>query len=299
MNEMVTIQGEKLNTILRTVVNEKIPAIMSYLSKGKWHVAKVLLTDLDSNRLSVESIRAAKKQRPINIQLAQPVGISFKHEYGKFVFDTTVIGLELSPDPENNRDGGGSIVLTMPEKMEVVQRRSYFRVEVPESLKVKTLLWHRSSKEETKSRIQDRMEENQGCYQGRLLDISAGGAQIVVPYQNMLSTPTSFEQQLTPNESGDSITDPVKPNFKKGQFVGVRFTPLPYETPLTFSAQIRNILPTADGQGISLGLQIVGLEASPEGHQVLTRLIAVVGQYYQMNQAGARKIDRQPMTSAR
>lgn len=295
---MVTLQGEKLNTILRTVVNEKIPAIMSYLSKGKWHVAKVLLTDMDGDRLIVESIRAIKKQRPINIQVDQPVGISFKHEYGKFVFDTTVIGLELSPDRENNRDRGGSIVLTMPEKMEVVQRRSYFRVEVPQTLKVKALLWHRSSKEETTSQIRDRTDQIQRCYQGRLLDISAGGAQIVVPYQNIMSTPTSLEQEIKPDESGDSVHDPGKPNFKKGQFVGVRFTPIPYETPLTFSAQIRNILPTADGQGISLGLQIVGLEASPEGHQALTRLIAVVGSYYQMNQTGGRKPDRQPITNA-
>ena len=73
---------------------------------------------------------------------------------------------------------------------------------------------------------------------------------------------------------------------------------MPYETPLTFSAQIRNVLSTVDGQGISLGLQIVGLEASPEGHQVLTRLIAVVGRYYQINQSGAKQLDKQPITNA-
>ena len=96
MNEMVTLQGNKSDLILKTVIDEKVPAIMSYLSRGKWHVAKVLLTNLAGNRLSIESIRAKKKQHPINIQIDQPVGISFKHEYGKFVFDTTVIALEPS-----------------------------------------------------------------------------------------------------------------------------------------------------------------------------------------------------------
>jgi hypothetical protein len=50
------------------------------------------------------------------------------------------------------------------------------------------------------------------------------------------------------------------------------------------SAQIRNVLPTADGSAVCLGLQLVGLEASVEGHQTLTRLARTVDQYYHMNQ---------------
>ncbi len=309
MSEMVTLQRDKLEIILRTVISEKVPAIMSYLSKGKWHVAKVVLTNLKGKRLSIESIRAKKKQRPINIQVGQPVGISFKHEYGKYVFDTTVMGLELPPvqsagdlTAEENRGWGGSIVLDAPDRIEVIQRRSYFRVEVPQSLKVRVLLWHRSAKHETNNQMHDRTEQSTGpgalhkCCQGRLLDISAGGAQVVVPNESLKNYPTADEQEAKPDESGNSDTG--RSNFKKGQFLWVRFTPMPYERPLTFSAQIRNILPTANGQGISLGLQIVGLEASPEGHEVLTRLISVVGRYYQINQSGMKQPDKQTFTNA-
>ena len=298
MSEMVTLQREKLEIILRTVISEKVPAIMSYLSKGKWHVAKVLLTNLDGKRLTVESIRAKNKQRPINIQVDQPVGISFKHEYGKFVFDTTVLGLEMPQEQEESRGWGGSIVLAAPDKIEVVQRRSYFRVEVPQSLKVKVLLWHRSAKHETKNQVQDRAEQVHKCCQGRLLDVSAGGAQVVVPNESLINYPAPDANEIKSEELENSNPDVGSPNFKKGQFLWVRFTPMPYERPLTFSAQIRNILPTADGQGISLGLQIVGLEASPEGHQILTRLISVVGQYHQINQSGAKQLDKSSFTSA-
>jgi hypothetical protein len=301
MSEMVTLQREKLEIILRTVIAEKVPAIMSYLSKGKWHVAKIILTKLDGKHLTVESIRAQKKQRPINIQVDQPVGISFKHEYGKFVFDTTVLSLEMPQEQEENRSWGGSIVLVAPDKIEVVQRRSYFRVEVPQSLKVKVLLWHRSAKHETKDQIQERAEQVHKCCQGRLLDISAGGAQVVVPNESLINYPTPDTQQIKSDDisNSDEHSNSVvgSPNFKKGQFLWVRFTPMPYEIPLTFSAQIRNILPTADGQGISLGLQIVGLEASPEGHQILTRLISVVGRYHQINQSGVKHLDKSSFTS--
>jgi c-di-GMP-binding flagellar brake protein YcgR len=294
MNEMVTLREDQAEKILQTVIAEQIPAIMSYSSKGKWHVAKVLLTNIDGEQLDIQSTHSAKKQHPINIQIDQPVGISFKHEYGKFVFDTTVMGLEQSPSAAPNSSGGGTIVLKTPEKIEVIQRRSYFRVEVPESLKVKILLWHRSAKRESKGQSYTRGEQINNCFQGRLIDISAGGAQIEVSYQND-STASGDENQEN-EQSGNSNDNKI--NFKKGQFIGLRFTPLPYETPLTLSAQIRNVLPTADGQGVSIGLQIVGLEASPEGHKVLTRLIYVVGRYYQMNQSGAKQLDKQPVSSS-
>jgi c-di-GMP-binding flagellar brake protein YcgR len=294
MNEMVTLREDQAEKILQTVIAEQIPAIMSYSSKGKWHVAKVLLTNIDGEQLDIQSTHSAQKQHPINIQIDQPVGISFKHEYGKFVFDTTVISLEPPSSPNSN--SGGTIVLKAPEKIEVVQRRSYFRVEVPESLKVKVLLWHRSAKREAKGPAHTRAEQINNCFQGRLIDISAGGAQIEVPYQNETNSAASGE--IKPENEQRENSNDNKVNFKKGQFIGLRFTPLPYETPLTLSAQIRNVLPTADGKGVSIGLQIVGLEASPEGHQILTRLIYVVGRYYQMNQSGAKQLDRHQVSSS-
>jgi len=266
MNEVMTPRGVDREKILQTVVDMKVPAIMSYLSRDKWHVAKVLLTKIDGDRLSVEST-ISKKQRPINIRVDQPVGISFKHGYGKFVFDTSVKGLKPSIGPEANRQSGGTIVLALPDKIEVIQRRSYFRVNVPESLNVKVLLWHRTGKLRELNPKHDIASEINDCCQGRLMDISAGGAQVIVPNQ----------------------IDAGKANFKKGQFISMRFTPLPYETPLIFSAQIRNVLPTADEKYSSLGMQIVGLEASSEGRKVLTRLIGIVEKYYQLNRSGVKQ----------
>ena len=250
MNEVMTPGGVDSRKALQAAIDDKVPAIMSYLSKNKWHVAKVLMIDLDEDQLKVESTSSGDKKRPINIQVDQPVGISFKYGYGKFVFDTVVQGLEQSSGQDARREHGGTVVLSLPDKIEVIQRRSYFRVHVPESLKVQVLLWHRtgSLKDHIGRGGHDAADEMKNCCHGRLVDISAGGAQVAVPKQQ-----------------GASGVD-----FKKGQFVGVRFTPLPYETPVLLSAQIRNILPTVDGSSSSLGLQIVGLEASAEGRILLS-----------------------------
>ena len=262
MSEIVILQGEESRTVLASVVEQQSPAIMSYLSKDKWHVAKVLLKSIQDDKLYIEGCHTIGKPHPINIQINQPVGLNFKHAYGKFVFDTVVVGLEPSLDPNS----GGRIVLKSPERIGVVQRRSYFRVNVPESLKVNVVIWHRSGSRQMK-------EPMHNYYEGRLMDISAGGAQIIVPAK-------SGKVEGAP---GGGVFD-----FHKGQFIGVRFTPLPFETPLVFNAQIRNILPTADHSALCLGLQIVGLEASEEGRQILARIANVVERYYDINQASGK-----------
>ena len=261
MSEIAMLRGTEPREILQTVIEKKIPAIMSYLSKGKWYVAKVIPTELGANRLDVE-ILPKENARPINIQEEQPVGISLKYGYGKMIFETKVLSLEPSPDGAS----GGTIAVAVPDRIEIVQRRSYFRVEVPNSLKVNVLLWHRGQ------RTQDGQMPSD-YWQGRLVDISAGGAQVAVD--------TEHAQE-----------------FKNGQFIGLRFTPMPYEMPLMLNAQIRSILPTVDSKNMCLGLQIVGLEASPEGHQILQRLCNVVEQYYQVNKSGAKQQDFQRVSGA-
>ncbi len=271
MSKVAMLHRAEPRSVLQTIIDKKVPGIMSYLSKGKWHVAKVLLTNLGASRLNAQLL-PRKKPHPINIRINQPVGIAVKYEYGKFIFETSVMDFEPSVGPDekvsdapqngNSTTSGGTIVLLVPDRIEIVQRRSYFRVEVPNSLKVNVMLWHRGY-----ASAEHRVPPEH-YWQGKLVDISAGGAQIVL----------DVDQQ---------------PDFKKSQFVGLRFTPMPYETPLMFDAQIRNILPTASNKGICLGLQIVGLEASSEGRHILQRLCNVVERYYQINQSSAKQRDFQ------
>ena len=270
MNELIKLRQAEPRNILQAVIEEKITAIMSYMSDGKWHVAKVLLTGLGAGSLDAE-ILPSRKPHPINIRPEQPVGVSLKYGYGKLIFETSVRGLEPSSDSTR----GGTVSLAVPTRVSIIQRRNYFRVRVPDTLKVSVCLWHRRYRDDMTFSQGPGCENRRGkplrYQQGRLVDISAGGAQIVI----------DVAQQ---------------PDFRKGQFVCLRFTPMPYEIPLMFDAQIRNILPTADGESICIGLQIVGLEASAKGRGILERLCNVVETYYQINQSGAKRRDFQ-MTS--
>ena len=271
MNEVVKLCQAEPRDILQAVIEGKIPAIMSYLSDGKWHVAKVLLTGLGANSLNVE-IAPSQTPHSINIHIEQPVGISLKYGSGKLIFETSVLAF----GPASDSTSGGAISFVVPNRVAIVQRRNYFRVKVPDTLKVMVCLWHRLqgySAEYSQDQSRENSQEKPLHYwQGRLVDISAGGAQIIVDIAQ-------------------------RPDFKKGQFVGLRFTPMPYEIPLMFDAQIRSILPTADGKSICLGLQMVGLEASSEGRRILERLCNVGEVYYQINRSGAKIRDFQTTSS--
>ena len=258
VNEVVMLNGAESRRILQSIVEKKIQAAMCYLSRGKWHVAKVLPVRVDDNGLAVVILPATPlapdgvhqlsewKPRPVNIHIGQSVGASLKYEGGKFVFETKVADFEFLPAAT-----GGVIMLELPEQMELISRRSFFRVRIPEKLNIEVDIRHRSFRQNS---------QPEKSWQGRLIDLSAGGLQIAVPILQ-------------------------GPDFSEGQFVQAGFSPLPSETPLEFSAQIRDILPTADGLCLCYGLQIVGLEASKEGRTTLARLAGTTELFHELNRS--------------
>ena len=88
MDEVAMLRRAEPREILERLVEKNVPAIVSYLSKGKWHVAKVVLSELGAYRLSVD-IQPSRKPHPVNIQMDQPVGVSLKYGYGKFIYFKT------------------------------------------------------------------------------------------------------------------------------------------------------------------------------------------------------------------
>ncbi len=276
MNDLVILTDQQRFEPLETVKNERLTTILTYQSQGKWRVAKVLIVSLDQERIGLTCIIPENgRPQPVNIQPGQSVGLSFKLPCGKCVFDTPVVSLQ----PAAPGDSGGRIMVEMPEGIEVIQRRSYFRVRVPDSLHVDVTLWRRTGK----SRPQN--EPSRYCH-GQLIDISAGGAQVALEAAFEVNSDPESDRRGWYVASSPPATDKeaVPPGFHNGQFIEMRFVPMPHEAPILLAAQIRNIWPSAEGDKLYLGLQLVGLEATAEGHQLLARLVNVVEQYHRMNE---------------
>jgi c-di-GMP-binding flagellar brake protein YcgR len=257
---MIMLRQAKPLKVMQIVLEQNLPIAVSYFSEGRWCVCRAVVCYVDKGVFGIR-ITPQKKSRPIDIAVGQAVGVSFKagygQEYDRFIFDTKVAWVEKLLDTETL----GVVKLLIPEQIEVVQRRSYVRVPVPQGMKVDVELWQ---KESVQKRDGDLTVDVCQGYIGSLVDISAAGLQVAIDYAQ-------------------------GPVLKEGQFVGLKFVPLPDETTLTFNAYIRTVLPEASGKSICIGLEMIGLEASPEGRLILQRLCNVVEQYEKINKAGNNK----------
>ena len=132
------------------------------------------------------------------------------------------------------------------------ERRKYVRLRVPSWLRVDVLIWHGGRKDDYHKKLPGH------SWLGRLIDISEGGMQAAI----------------SANEAA---------TLGKGRLVGIEFRPYHEESPLSFDAKVIEILPTADGKNICLGLQFIAMEANPQGRQGLERLCCAGGTYYKAN----------------
>lgn len=186
--------------IFRDVINKGISLNISYLTDGKWKLTSGEISQATEDSVEITPAQAAIPCSEI-LRVEQPVGISFKMDHSKFVFESRVVTC--------NCENGG-FVLELPEKIEKMPRRSYIRVPVPEKMFVRVIFWHRGHNDD-KDFI-----PKENCWEGKLINLSAGGMKI-------------------------SISEDKKCHFEPGQLVGLQFTPMPYEKPVLLEGLIRHI----------------------------------------------------------
>jgi c-di-GMP-binding flagellar brake protein YcgR len=243
MSNKQTLNSNQISEVIEKTIDSGQVCVMSHLTKGKWHRIEVKIDSISRKSLMVELI--SNPAAGGDIQIDQPVGMSFEIDFTKYLFESNVIGFE----PVVNEEQVGRIMIKKPIAIEKMQRRSYKRVAVPNEMKVDTLFWHRGYDDNSTD------VPLESYWQGRMMNLSAGGAQITV-------TKEQYE------------------NFKQDQFIGMQFTPLPYEKPVLVEAQIKNIAVTPDNdEMISLGIEFLGLEASTDGRDKLDKIVETLGVY--------------------
>ncbi len=250
MKEPEVLTGQDLTDAIRDFIDKKTAGVMTHLTSGKWHVCDVIFLAVTPSAVQIE-IQPNEKKMPVDIQINQPVGMSVQQEFTKHIFESIVIGLESVPHGTCK----GKVLLELPDKIECVHRRAFSRVAAPGNLKVQVLFWHRGYLDSATEAPLD------NYWQGRLLDLSAGGMQIAI----------SADQGA---------------NFRPSQLVGLQFTPLPHQKPVLLEAQVKHLAANAGPEQVHIGVEFIGLEASSEGREKLRRLIEIVQEYEKLNDGG-------------
>lgn len=167
---------------------------------------------------------------------AQKVALSFKLKHHKYLSNARVVRI----DSWTQEDGTEVAVLSscFPMQMQRLQRRSFTRVAVPAGRIVRASFWA-GKKDSEPAGAGDRP-----VWAGKVLDLSAGGFQMLLPEE---------------------------PTLNEGESVGVRLAFGPGETSIYCDAQFRHICRQDDGLW-SLGFQFIGLAQTEEGREVLRHI---------------------------
>ena len=235
------LNGSEIKNALTEACREKAPVVASFMVEGKWRIL-----ELKVENFSDDVITMSTESPCDNLKKEKPVGICIHLGYFKYLFDSTVQAVQAKGQLTQ-------MLLDFPDRVECVQRRMYHRQSVPAGMKVKVLFWHRGYLDDSDTSPEELY------WQGRLLNLSAGGAQ--------------FEIEIEQKE-----------HFKVGQLLGIQFTPMSYQKPLLLESHVKYLKEQSDNLLFKIGVEFLGLEAGPDGRELLSRLLEVVAEYENMNQ---------------
>ena len=228
---------------------KNIPITITIRQDSLWLNFPSRMISITGKQLLVELPPVEADVPPHEFVPAEKLGISFKLKHHKHIFTATVAGMQ--DFPLENGESTKVLALCLPTRMQRLQRRMFYRVDVPANRVVRASFWLGGKEAEPNG-----TSDTTPVWSGRVTNISAGGFQL-------LST-TNLGPML---ELGDSVG--VRLSFGSGQ------------ESVYADAQLRHVVLEGAEQW-SLGLQFVGLPQTPEGRQALMFIGQRVSEFQQI-----------------
>ncbi len=219
---------------IRDAANRHLPVTVTVRHDERWINLQSRLLDIDPQRIYIQ-IPTNAEGHPWELGPAEKVGVTVKLKHHKYVFVSTVAG----PDAFELDDGQKLPVvgLCWPSQMQRLQRRAYYRADVPEGCVIRASMWLGGMQSEPQQ-----MTPDHPVFVGRVTNLSAGGFQF-----------------RTADDPGDRL--------ETGYLAGVRIGFGPGQPSVFADAEIRHV--AHDNGEIVVGLQFVGLEQTHDGRQIL------------------------------
>ena len=244
MNQAELLKPDQMDALLRQAVHDGLCGTISVLRNGKWNVLNIRIIAAGESDIRIRCV--SEDNQGLNLKKNQPVGICLRQDHHNYIFESSITD---PPTPESPEE----LTIDLPDKIEKMQRRAYDRQPIPADMNVRALFWHRGYLNNANQ------TPREDYWQGKLENLSAGGTMIRVGQDH-------------------------RKFFSKDQLVGVQFTPMSYQKPLLLEGCVRHLDTPPTEESLLVGVEFLGLEASPEGRDTLHRLLEVVDAYEKMNQ---------------
>lgn len=241
---------------LAQAVEKNMPAVVTVRSGDSWDCLRSRLLGIRDGQLQMEIPQPAEGNAPYEFVPGQEIGISFKVKHHKHLASATVVGIQQLR--LNYAFEIPVLAVSMPRRMQRLQRRAYLRADVPANRIVRASFWLGGSDCEPRGGS----IENP-VWSGQVLNISAGGLQI--------NTNTSAAE-----------------SFDVGDLIGLRIAFGAGSDQVVFAdAQFRHTEKQAceseAGHRLLVGLQFVGLDQTIEGREALELISRKVSEFHRLN----------------
>ena len=244
MKESQLLKLDQAIQLLCDAADTKSPAAVSYLRNGKWEIANSTLSEVTDTGLEID---LAANVDP-SLAVHQPIGVSLQVDHIKYIFETRITEAHSNVSDGKNK----SYTLALPDRIEMMQRRASTRVPTPKTLSVNVTLWDRGYNDNQVD------EPSENYWQGTLVDLSAGGLLTCID-------PDSAQY------------------FKQDQYLGLQFTPMCYQKPITLEGKINRIDQCDETGNLNIAVEFMGLEATSQGRDKIHRLISIINTYSMQN----------------
>jgi hypothetical protein len=252
MGQLVTFTAAVRDEAILEAVEKQTPAVVTVPLANRWVTVKARISKADpaDGVLALANPFPEEGQPMPALTPGHCVTLSFRRGHRKCMGTCVVVTMnEQLPDE--------AIVLRWPGELLAVQRRAYFRADVPQGMVVQARLWSGGRAKRRLVAI-----SKWPSVVGQLTDCSAGGLRLEL----------------------DAANDP---QYQVGDPVAVEFSPLKEVGQVCLDANFRYRLPLPSGK-VALGLQFVGLESSAAGRQMLLVLGQVSAEYLRRGHCAGR-----------
>lgn len=251
MNVMVLPPGLR-DALLEQMANQDTVVMLTMHADAQWLNFKSRFIGVEvKNGLLLVQRPITDDGRDSALEQGHTVGVSFRKGHKKCVFSSVIA--KTGQVTLDNGMVADCLWLSWPDQLQQMQRRLFYRAEVPAHTTVTARFWEGTLHEKAQSE-----PENGMVFEGKLVDISAGGGRVRVPCGDTYGIQTDTSYVLTFQDESE------------GSY-------------LQLNTLLRHAQDEPSLGTVSYGFQFVGLEQDPRGRQTLNRLGRMVSKYQRVN----------------
>lgn len=254
------LKARDIHECLRGAADRSVPMTITLRVGECWENLRSRFLSVVGGKVFVDQPVPYDDQPPREFAPGDQFGASFKYKHHKHVFTATVKGSE----PVTLDDGSEvrALVIEHPAQMKRMQRRAYFRVDVPPGKIVRGSFWLGNKDSEPSGPSQE-----QPVWSGEVTNLSAGGIQIA--------------------------TDASSLDYMDvGDLVGARIAFGTERQSVNVDAVFRH--GEEQGERALLGFQFIGLDVTQDGQEALK---FISDQVRELEKAGGRETAFAPSRS--